>query len=189
MPKTEIQGPLDSRMKVASALGSENFLARDFAFPEVRLPWILTPGAPKQRGAYLDMFQAGMVLAEWPAATGVALFSSEWQSQLFPQVQVFFPRVDLGESYKVAYHVELIQKQTYEFRIVDFEYPGSSFFEDRSIPGGETHVISHIIAPRDDIPEGDEPFYFGSALMQRNAEADKAAWHFYSVHISPRSSE
>jgi len=178
MPKAKER--IDTHREVTSALGIEDVAA--LTVPKLHLPLQLTPAMPKQSGAYLDMFQALMVLSEWPVATGVGLFSSQVQWPVYPAVGVAFPRQHLGESYLVEFHVELLRAgTTYTYRIFDGPLEG---FEDVSVPGGGTHVFTHLVPPVDDIPEADDPVLFGASIQQRNDENDKAGWYFYSAHIS-----
>jgi hypothetical protein len=171
---------VDTRREVTSAIGIKDLAA--FAIPKLHLPMQLTPAIPKQNGAYLDMYQALMVLSEQPVATGMGLFSSQMQWPVYPEVSASFPRQHLGESYLIEFHVELIKAgTTYSFRIFDWPLEG---FEDVSVPGGGTQVFTHLVPPVDEIPEADDPVLFGASIQQRNDENDQAAWFFYSAHIS-----
>jgi len=143
----------------------------------------VTPAEPKQKGAYLDMIQASLVLSESPALTGLALFSSQLQSPTFPQVGVGFPRLQMGQSYLVEFHVYLVKSgMTYVFRVFD----GSGGYEDVSIPGGQSHVIAHLVPPQDGIPASDTPVIFGASIQLRNTEADQAGCYFYAAQIVPQ---
>jgi hypothetical protein len=172
---------VDVRREVASAVGIEDVTMHAPPIHTLHLPWQVTPIEPTQKGANLDIFQALMVLTDQPAPTGLALFSSQQQWPVYPAVQIAFPRLQMGESYLVEFHLYLISDTTYQFRVFDFPLDG---YEDISIPGGQSHIVTHLVPPADSIPEEDN-LYFGAMLQQRNPEEDQAAWYFYAAQINP----
>jgi len=173
---------VDQRHGVAAALGIEDLTVHT---PPIHIPWQVTPAEPKQKGAYLDMLQALLVLSEQPTQTGLALFSSQNQWPVYPQVGVGFPRQEMGQSYIVEFHLYLNQAgKTYDFRVFDGPLGG---YEDVSIPGGQSHVITHLVPPVDGIPASNDPVYFGASIQQRNTEADEAGWYFYAAEIVPQN--
>jgi len=189
------EAQLDLRREVASAFGLEELAIRTFEpkmltdveraerlgveIGKLETPFQLTPAAPRAKDAYLDLYQALMVLAEWPAATGMALFSSRFQWPVFPGAQISFPRLKKGQTCLVEFHLQLLDgTKTYQFRSFDYPLGG---FEDLSIPGGSAHVIAVLVPPVDEI---DGTLDLGAAIQQRNDEAANAGWELYSVRVS-----
>jgi hypothetical protein len=145
------------------------------------LPGLLTPAAPITpitAKSSLLLFSCMMMDPTFPAGSGQALFSSQYQGATSPGAQVAFPRVKTGAMHLVEFHVTLFGTMTYTFRV--FRYPLGKF-EDVSIPGGQSQVIAALVEPLDEIA-GD--LQLGAAIQQRNQASEAAGWTLHSVTLS-----